>query len=109
MSSVKLYVYDLSNGLARQLSLQMTGKQIDGVWHTSVVIFGKEVFYGQGISITAPGKSHVCPIFVKRVVILSGCMLAWLTHADYRYGRDCHRRRDFPAIFSGDQGALYGR
>lgn len=60
MSSVKLYVYDLSNGLARQLSLQMTGRQIDGIWHTSVVVFGKEVFYGQGISITAPGKSHVC-------------------------------------------------
>lgn len=27
--------------------------------HTSVVVFGKEVFYGQGISITAPGQSHV--------------------------------------------------
>lgn len=29
---VKLYVYDLSNGLAKQLSRQLTGKQIDGVW-----------------------------------------------------------------------------
>ncbi|KAF8583356.1 DUF862-domain-containing protein [Ramaria rubella] len=58
MSSVQLYVYDLSNGLARQLSLQMTGKQIDGIWHTSVVVFGQEIFYGQGISITSPGKSH---------------------------------------------------
>ncbi|KAF8904094.1 DUF862-domain-containing protein [Gymnopilus junonius] len=55
---VKLYVYDLSNGMARQLSLQLTGRQIDGIWHTSVVVFGKEVFYGQGISITAPGRSH---------------------------------------------------
>ncbi|KAF8517353.1 thioredoxin family protein [Hysterangium stoloniferum] len=58
MSQVQLYVYDLSNGLARQLSLQMTGRQIDGIWHTSVVVFGKEIFYGQGISITLPGKSH---------------------------------------------------
>ncbi|KAH6911566.1 thioredoxin family protein [Coprinopsis sp. MPI-PUGE-AT-0042] len=55
---VQLYVYDLSNGMARQLSRQLTGKQIDGIWHTSVVVFGKEVFYGQGISITAPGRSH---------------------------------------------------
>ncbi|KAI0074056.1 DUF862-domain-containing protein [Panus rudis PR-1116 ss-1] len=55
---VQLYVYDLSNGLAKQLSLQLTGKQIDGVWHTSVVVYGKEIFYGQGISITAPGQSH---------------------------------------------------
>ncbi|KAL1745277.1 PPPDE putative peptidase domain-containing protein [Schizophyllum fasciatum] len=57
-SPVKLYVYDLSNGLAKQLSLQLTGRQIDGIWHTSVVVFGKEVFYGQGISITQPGRSH---------------------------------------------------
>lgn len=77
--SVKLYVYDLSNGLAKQLSRQLTGRQIDGIWwetsskqsyirltaswikdrHTSVVVFGKEIFYGQGISITAPGQSHV--------------------------------------------------
>lgn len=32
MSEVKLYVYDLSNGLARSMSLQLTGKQIDGIW-----------------------------------------------------------------------------
>ncbi|KAL4250786.1 DeSI family protein [Abortiporus biennis] len=55
---VQLYVYDLSNGLAKQLSRQLTGRQIDGIWHTSVVVFNKEVFYGQGISITAPGRSH---------------------------------------------------
>ncbi|TDL23184.1 DUF862-domain-containing protein [Rickenella mellea] len=57
-SPVKLYVYDLSNGIARQMSLQLTGRQIDGIWHTSVVVFGKEIFYGQGISITNPGRSH---------------------------------------------------
>ena len=32
---VKLYVYDLSNGMARQLSLQLTGRQIDGIWSVS--------------------------------------------------------------------------
>ncbi|KAI0320158.1 PPPDE putative peptidase domain-containing protein [Amylostereum chailletii] len=58
MASVKLYVYDLSNGMAKQMSRQLTGRQIDGIWHTSVVVFGKEVFYGQGINITAPGRSH---------------------------------------------------
>lgn len=56
---VQLYVYDLSNGLAQQLSVQLTGRQIDGIWHTSVVAFGKEIFYGQGISITPPGGSHL--------------------------------------------------
>ncbi|KAJ4481957.1 PPPDE putative peptidase domain-containing protein [Lentinula aciculospora] len=55
---VKLYVYDLSNGMAKQMSLQLTGRQIDGIWHTSIVVFGKEIFYGQGINVTAPGQSH---------------------------------------------------
>ncbi|KAJ7758548.1 PPPDE putative peptidase domain-containing protein [Mycena maculata] len=55
---VKLYIYDLSNGLAKSLSAQLTGRQIDGIWHTSIVVFGKEVFYGQGINTTAPGRSH---------------------------------------------------
>jgi len=32
MAPVKLYVYDLSNGAAKQLSLQLTGRQIDGIW-----------------------------------------------------------------------------
>ncbi|GJE88311.1 PPPDE putative peptidase domain-containing protein [Phanerochaete sordida] len=38
--------------------MPLTGKQIDGIWHTSVVVFGKEIFYGQGILTTAPGQSH---------------------------------------------------
>ncbi|KAJ7043961.1 PPPDE putative peptidase domain-containing protein [Mycena alexandri] len=58
MAQVQLYVYDLSNGLAKQLSAQLTGRQIDGIWHTSIVVFGKEVFYGQGINICSPGRSH---------------------------------------------------
>ena len=53
---VTLYVYDLSNGMARNLSLQLTGKYIEGIWHTSVVLYGQEVFFGQGISMCQPGK-----------------------------------------------------
>ncbi|KAH9179329.1 DUF862-domain-containing protein [Lactarius sanguifluus] len=55
---VKLYVYDLSNGLARTMSPQFLGRQIDGIWHTSVVVFNRELFYGMGIQIAAPGQSH---------------------------------------------------
>ncbi|EGN98049.1 hypothetical protein SERLA73DRAFT_182913 [Serpula lacrymans var. lacrymans S7.3] len=40
------------------MSMQLTGRQIDGVWHTSIVVYGKEIFYGQGISIVQPGQSH---------------------------------------------------
>jgi desumoylating isopeptidase 1 len=77
-SPVKLYVYDLSRGMARAMSMQFLGRQIEGIWysrifesscehdltrslrHTSVVVFNKEIFYGRGIQITTPGRSHVC-------------------------------------------------
>lgn len=29
---IRLYVYDLSQGMAKQMSLMLTGKQLDGIW-----------------------------------------------------------------------------
>ncbi|RLN54867.1 hypothetical protein BBJ29_002466 [Phytophthora kernoviae] len=55
MSSVTLHVYDLSHGMARQLSPALLGKTIDGVWHTGMLVFGQEYFFGGGgIQIMAP-------------------------------------------------------
>ncbi|XP_061087387.1 desumoylating isopeptidase 1-like [Conger conger] len=55
-NTVKLYIYDMSRGMARQLSPIMLGKQLDGIWHTSIVIFGDEFFYGgEGITSCPPG------------------------------------------------------
>ncbi|RUP47209.1 DUF862-domain-containing protein [Jimgerdemannia flammicorona] len=62
-SLVKLFVYDLSQGMARQMSLGLTGRQIDGIWHTSVVVFGQEFYYGQGIFVSPPGTTvHGRPV-----------------------------------------------
>jgi hypothetical protein len=36
MAAVQLYIYDLSNGMARQLSRQLTGRQIDGIWQVAL-------------------------------------------------------------------------
>ncbi|ORX34662.1 PPPDE putative peptidase domain-domain-containing protein [Kockovaella imperatae] len=58
MAKVELYVYDLSRGMAKSMSQMLTGKQIDGIWHTSVVVFGREIFYGQGILEARPGTTH---------------------------------------------------
>ncbi|KAL1932294.1 hypothetical protein VTP01DRAFT_9350 [Rhizomucor pusillus] len=58
---VKLYVYDLSQGLAKQMSLSLTGRQIDGIWHTAVVLYGHEFYYGQGIQVSTPGGTHLGP------------------------------------------------
>jgi desumoylating isopeptidase 1 len=56
-NKVEMWVYDLSGGMARLLSQSLTGTQIDGIWHTSVVVFGKEVFFGQGVFVVAPGST----------------------------------------------------
>ncbi|KAB2581078.1 Desumoylating isopeptidase 1 [Lasiodiplodia theobromae] len=55
---VQLYVYDLSKGLARQLSRQFLGIQIDAVYHTSIVVGGIEYFYGAGVQSCYPGTTH---------------------------------------------------
>ncbi|XP_020643540.3 desumoylating isopeptidase 1 [Pogona vitticeps] len=59
---VKLYVYDLSKGMARRLSPIMLGKQLDGIWHTSIVVHRDEFFYGSGgISSCPPGGTLLGP------------------------------------------------
>ena len=59
MAAVELWVYDLSGGMAASMSQQMLGKYIEGIWHTSVVVYNLEIFFGQGISMVSPGSSHV--------------------------------------------------
>ncbi|KAJ7535719.1 hypothetical protein O6H91_12G043700 [Diphasiastrum complanatum] len=46
---VILHVYDLSQGLARQLSASFLGKAIEGIWHTGIVVYGHEFYFGGGI------------------------------------------------------------
>lgn len=38
---VTLFVYDLSHGMARSLGPMLVGRPVEGVWHTSVCVFGK--------------------------------------------------------------------
>jgi len=38
--------------------MSMQGKYIEGIWHTAIHVFGKEIFFGQGISVVRPGTSH---------------------------------------------------
>ena len=39
MSTVSLLVYDLSRGLAMQMSEAILGHRIDGIWHTGQSIY----------------------------------------------------------------------
>lgn len=54
---VALNVYDLSQGLARQLSVSFLGKAIEGIWHTGVVVYGNEYYYGGGIQHCPAGST----------------------------------------------------
>ena len=61
---VKLHVYDLSGGMAKAMSAQFLGIQIDLVPHTGIVVFGKEYFYSGGIQSLPPdafGKQFMPP------------------------------------------------
>lgn len=56
---VHLLVYDLSGGLARQMSMSLLGFQLDAIYHTSIEIDGVEYVYDSGINTIRPGSSHL--------------------------------------------------
>jgi hypothetical protein len=55
---VVLHLYDLSHGLAAQLSLSLIGRHVEAVYHTGVVVFGREVYFGGGIQQAPPGRTQ---------------------------------------------------
>ena len=55
---VTLHLYDLSQGMARAMSPALLGRQIDGVWHTGIVVHGQEYYFGGGIQVGYPGGTH---------------------------------------------------
>eukprot|EP00271_Cylindrocystis_brebissonii_P008514 TRINITY_DN22890_c0_g1_i1.p1 TRINITY_DN22890_c0_g1~~TRINITY_DN22890_c0_g1_i1.p1 ORF type:complete len:397 (+),score=61.51 TRINITY_DN22890_c0_g1_i1:775-1965(+) len=55
---VAVHVYDLSQGLARQLSLSLLGKSIEAIYHTGVVIYGNEYSFGAGIEWEPAGATR---------------------------------------------------
>ncbi|KAL0467041.1 thioredoxin [Neurospora intermedia] len=56
---VHLLVYDLSRGLAKQMSVGLLGFQLDAVYHTSIQLNGKEYVYDGNIVSIIPGSSHL--------------------------------------------------
>ncbi|KAH7152105.1 PUL domain-containing protein [Dactylonectria estremocensis] len=56
---VHLLVYDLSGGMARQMSAGILGFQLDAIYHTSIEVNGREYVYDGGIIAIAPGSSHL--------------------------------------------------
>lgn len=63
--TVQLYIYDLTSGMAAMMSQMLAGRHIEGIWHTAVVIYGREYFYGgQGIQSCMPVSSR------RRIIVV---------------------------------------
>jgi len=57
-AEVQLYQYDLSNGKAWWISpLVFCGQQFEGIWHTGVVVHGREYWFGGGVFESTPGDT----------------------------------------------------
>jgi hypothetical protein len=56
---VHLLVYDLSGGLARQMSMGLLGFQLDAIYHTSIQLNGREYVYDGNVVAIRPGSSHL--------------------------------------------------
>mmetsp|Transcript_74081 Transcript_74081/g.130975 ORF Transcript_74081/g.130975 Transcript_74081/m.130975 type:complete len:673 (-) Transcript_74081:115-2133(-) len=54
---VSLALYDLSDGLAKTLSPYLLGKTLDGLWHSSIIVFGIEYFFGGDVCRCLPGQT----------------------------------------------------
>ncbi|QSZ35861.1 hypothetical protein DSL72_006983 [Monilinia vaccinii-corymbosi] len=57
--NIQLYIYDLSKGIARNLSGAFLGVQVDAVYHTSIVFGGIEYTYDGGVKTVRPGETHL--------------------------------------------------
>ncbi|XP_043202729.1 uncharacterized protein LOC122370842 isoform X10 [Amphibalanus amphitrite] len=68
-SSVSVYIYDLTAGLAQRFSQALLGQHVEGIWHTGVVAFGREYFFGsEGVQSCAPGGTILGePTRVERI------------------------------------------
>lgn len=51
---VTLLEYDITMGMARSMSMMFLGQQVDAVYHTSLLVYGREYYFGGGILNDAP-------------------------------------------------------
>ncbi len=56
---VHLLLYDLSGGMAKQMSMGLLGFQLDAIYHTSILLNGLEYVYDGNVVAIKPGSSHL--------------------------------------------------
>lgn len=72
---IHLLVYDLSRGLARQMSRDLLGFQLDAIYHTSIELKGLEYVYDGNIVALVPGSSHLGQPMQRLHLGTTECML----------------------------------
>lgn len=94
---VELYIYDLSQGLASVMSQMLVGRQLDGIWHTSVVVYGKEFFFGStGIQSCTP-VSVTMATFALSTILYTNCFFVLYF---YKYNSPQRPRATYNRIHS---------
>ncbi|RNF13552.1 uncharacterized protein Tco025E_06141 [Trypanosoma conorhini] len=58
VATVMLHVYDLSLGLVNRHSQELLGFHVSGLYHSAVVCYGMEFFFGGGISALGAGRTR---------------------------------------------------
>ncbi|XP_060522161.1 uncharacterized protein LOC132699459 isoform X2 [Cylas formicarius] len=82
---VELYIYDLSRGCAPSVSQKLLGKRIDGIWHTSIVVYDREYFFGSsGVESCNPGATALGP--PKDIKLLGETQVTHAIFLDYLTG-----------------------
>lgn len=57
-SPVELFVYDLSKGVFEENSEMLIGAPVSGVYHSSICVFGLEIFFEGGINFGRAGSTR---------------------------------------------------
>lgn len=57
-SEVRIRLYDLMMGSASKISPWLLGRELEGIWHASVVVFGAEYSFTRDCVFNVTGKSH---------------------------------------------------
>ncbi|KAF8822466.1 UBA/TS-N domain-containing protein [Cardiosporidium cionae] len=94
---VQLLLYDISYGLARSFSGPLLGRSIEAIWHSSVLIYGKEFFYGGGINQYPQGVfQQMNGIQPSRVVdmgeteVTESMLQSYLISVTHRFKAECY-------------------
>ncbi|XP_054155325.1 uncharacterized protein LOC128953828 [Oppia nitens] len=81
---VLLYIYDMSKGMAKAFSQMFLGKELPGIWHTSVIAYDREYFFGSfGIESCNPGETVLGE--PDQILSLGKCQLPYSLFLEYLF------------------------